>query len=208
MSLWLKTAKDNLFQKSVEKKDFIKALSEFQYINVEDNENSDFTCELCQQPNIRYEYLVKNKINDNTLKVGSECIKKFIGELDKENIYLLDENDNKVTIKRLESDKKEYFKDITLRLMKYYWKNNLTDFKIAILNAIEDNKSITINQAKHLTKVYKFGLDRDERYGTAMRNTIKINMTRKMYKNQYYDLTEKEKDFVKLFMSYSQKEKL
>src|SRR5690625_260874 len=87
---WLAIAKKNLIEKSEEKNDFLQAVKEFVYIDLIDNQEAQSSCELCNQPNIRYEYLVRNKNNGNELLVGSECIKKFVNELDNIDMELLD----------------------------------------------------------------------------------------------------------------------
>ena len=103
---WFENAKNNLFRKSVEQENFTKALSEFIYIDVTDNQDSNSNCELCNQPNIRYEYLVRNKKNQEELLVGSECIKKFVNELQEHGMELLDKNNSIVTENRIDNDKK------------------------------------------------------------------------------------------------------
>lgn len=202
---WLAIAKKNLFEKSEEKNDFLQAVKEFVYIDLIDNQEAQSSCELCNQPNIRYEYLVRNKNNGNELLVGSECIKKFVNELDNINMELLDSNNIVVTEERLESDKKNFFKKITLILINHLWKKNMTEFRSSVINSIENNEALTMNQAKYLKDIYRFGKNRDVRYETAMKNTIKISLKKKTHKYQWKQLKDDEKEFVKLFLSSQQK---
>lgn len=202
---WFTTAKENLLSKSVEKKDFTVAIKEFIYIDLIDNQHAQASCELCNQPNIRYEYLVRNKENNNELLVGSECIKKFVNKLQDIDMELLDSKNSIVTEERLESDKKSFFKKTTLILIKYCWQKNMTEFRSSVIKAIEDNKSLTMNQAKYLKGVYDFGKNRDIRYETAMKNTIKISLKKIEHKYQWKTLNEEEKEFIKKFLNSQQK---
>lgn len=202
---WFENAKNNLFRKSVEQENFTKALSEFIYIDVTDNQDSNSNCELCNQPNIRYEYLVRNKKNQEELLVGSECIKKFVNELQEHGMELLDKNNSIVTENRIDNDKKNFFKNTTLLLIRYFWQKNWTKFRLSLLNTIENNEPLTMNQAKHLKDVYNFGKKRDSRYETAMKNTIKISLKKAEHKYQWKGLNDEDKQFVKMFLSSQQK---
>ena len=108
MNMWYSKARENLLTKSVESQNFKQALSEFKYIGVEDNQTTDKNCELCDHPNIRYEYLVENQINQNTLIVGSRCIEKFIDNLAEDSLYLHDDSGNYVDKKRVSLRKKHH----------------------------------------------------------------------------------------------------
>lgn len=202
---WFENAKNNLLSKSVEQKNFTKALSEFIYIDVTDNQDSNSNCELCNQPNIRYEYLVRNKNNQEELLVGSECIKKFVNELQDHGMELRDKNNSIVTENRIDNDKKNFFKNTTLLLIRYCWQTNWTEFRVSLLNTIENNEPLTMNQVKHLKDVYRFGKNRDKRYETAMKNTIKISLKKAEHKYQWKGLNDEEKQFIKMFLSSQQK---
>ncbi|GAA3721191.1 hypothetical protein GCM10022378_09080 [Salinicoccus jeotgali] len=65
------------------------------------------------------------------------------------------------------SDKKPYLKDVTLRLIQYCWKSNMTDFKSAIIQVIEAGQTLTMNRAKFFKQCPCFWKKRDKRYETA-----------------------------------------
>lgn len=96
---WLERVKVNIFPVSFEQNDVRKALNEWVYHgNMYDVEVAEETCELCDQPHIRYQFEIINIITGNVLQIGSECIKRFnIGVVDqKGNILSTDAARKKV----------------------------------------------------------------------------------------------------------------
>ncbi|MGM0306857.1 hypothetical protein IGL08_002818, partial [Enterococcus sp. AZ082] len=71
---WLEHAKSNLLPLSEDKNNFFKAKKEWIYVGLFDNEEADFDCQLCAHKEIRYEYTIINKMNQNKMIVGSSCI--------------------------------------------------------------------------------------------------------------------------------------
>lgn len=140
--------------------------------------------------------------------VGSKCINKFVEQLEKEKIYLFDEEDKIVTKERIKQDIKNYFKKITLELIEEQWKNHKTDYRNAVINNIENNKALTCNMLKHLEDIYLYGESKNPRYVTAMKNTIKVSFKKNVHKNQYYELNENQRQFVYMFLSSSQRQSL
>lgn len=96
-SIWLERVKANIFPVSEEQINVIRALGEWVYQgNMYDVEIAEETCELCDQPHIRYQFEIINTINSNTLQIGSECINRFkIGVLDDKGVQLSAENAKK-----------------------------------------------------------------------------------------------------------------
>jgi hypothetical protein len=90
---WIERVRRNIFPVSQEKKVLTKALNEWVYYGeMFDLENIDESCELCDHPNIRYQFVIVNTLNGNILLIGSECINRFnIGVIDKNGKIL---NDN------------------------------------------------------------------------------------------------------------------
>ncbi len=85
------TTRNTLLSLSKSKKDYNQAISEWDYFgDFHDNEVSNATCQLCGQTNIRYEFQIVNRNNQNTLLVGSECITKF-------GITVYDDYGNRIT---------------------------------------------------------------------------------------------------------------
>ncbi|MEC1782111.1 hypothetical protein [Schinkia azotoformans] len=99
---WMERVKKNVFPVSNEKYNIRKALEEWIYEgNMFDVEVAEETCELCDQPNIRYQFEIVNSQNDNSLLIGSECITRF-------KISVIDEAGNKLSY---EDAKKKVGKD-------------------------------------------------------------------------------------------------
>jgi hypothetical protein len=75
---WVSKSAKNLLPLSREKQDFQKALKEWVYTgDMYDLETPTEDCELCEHPDIRYQFRIINQLTDNELLVGSECINKF-----------------------------------------------------------------------------------------------------------------------------------
>lgn len=99
---WMERVKKNIFPVSKEKVNIRKALDEWTYEgNMFDVEVADETCELCDQPHIRYQFEIVNSQNDNSLFIGSECITRF-------KISVIDEAGKKLSY---EDAKKKVSKD-------------------------------------------------------------------------------------------------
>ena len=203
---WLSLAKDNLFELSEEKNDFIKATKEFVYIGLEDNEDASYDCELCNHKNIRYEYSIKNILNGNEMIVGSECINKFINSVEEEGSQLLDDLGAVVDNERLLKDKKEYFKCITVDLIENHMWESI--FKQSILRLVEWGESLSPKQAKSLNGVYYHHIKGDDKKESAFKNAIKINLRKHKNQAQLKQLTDRELQFVCMFLSSQQKKKV
>ena len=75
---WAKRTSANILPLSENKHDLKAALHEWSY----DGDMYDLgkpieTCELCDHPDIRYQFKIVNNHNPNVMLVGSECINKF-----------------------------------------------------------------------------------------------------------------------------------
>lgn len=201
MSTWLERAKKNLLPLSREKKNFFKAKTEWIYIGLEDTETAESTCQLCEQENLRYEYTIKNKYNSNEMIVGSSCIEKFIEELSTTENNLLDAEGLIVSKERLKSDKEKYWEKILFKALdeKFYKK----DFEKNITDKIKNRESISIKQAKCLQRLYS-NLNENEK--SAFRKLVKINLRKKKFKNQYYELKfESDLKFINMLLSSQQR---
>jgi hypothetical protein len=79
---WASKAAENLLPLSIERADLAAALREWVYAGtVVDLEAPVETCQLCGHPDLRYQFEIVNRHNDNTLLIGSECIKRFAIEV-------------------------------------------------------------------------------------------------------------------------------
>lgn len=75
---WAQKSAANLLPLSVESAQLTVALREWLYTgDMYDLETPIETCELCEHPDIRYQFKIINRHNGNEMLVGSECINKF-----------------------------------------------------------------------------------------------------------------------------------
>jgi hypothetical protein len=99
---WIERVKKNVLPVSNEKYNTRKALDEWEYEgSMYDVEVADEICELCDQPNIRYQFEIVNVLNNNSLLIGSECIMRF-------KISVIDQSGKKLSF---EEAKKKVTKD-------------------------------------------------------------------------------------------------
>ena len=203
-NVWLENAKRNLFPLSEEKNNFIEATKEWIYRGLEDNNDAEMDCELCEHEHIRYEYTIVNTYNDNELIVGSSCIEKFIEHVEENDSALLDTEGEVVVKERMEKEKHEYWKNLTIEMLEEkLFSAPGNDFKQNIITAVEDGTGLTCNQTKCLKNIYN-NLKDDSIAKTAMRNSIKVRLKKKTHKEQYFRLNESEKQFVRKFLSSAQ----
>ena len=74
---WLKKSEQNLIPLSISN-DFSGALKEWFFTgDVEDHLGELVECEMCEHPELRYHFEIKNRLKENVLWVGSSCIERF-----------------------------------------------------------------------------------------------------------------------------------
>ena len=75
---WAQRAARNILPLSQEKSNLAAALKEWRYEGgFHDLEAPDADCELCDHPDIRYQFEIRNRLTDARLQIGSECINRF-----------------------------------------------------------------------------------------------------------------------------------
>ena len=75
---WAERSAANLLPLSEETSNLKAALHEWVYSGeMYDLTEPIETCELCEHPDIRYQFKIVNTLNGSELLVGSECITKF-----------------------------------------------------------------------------------------------------------------------------------
>jgi hypothetical protein len=75
---WSNRAAANLLPLSFEKADLARALKEWRYTgHFHDLETPSEDCELCDHPDIRYQFEIQNLNTSEALLIGSECINRF-----------------------------------------------------------------------------------------------------------------------------------
>jgi hypothetical protein len=110
---WASRAAANILPLSREKDDLAVALREWRYTgDYHDLETPCEDCELCDHPDIRYQFEIQNLHTANTLLVGSECINRFnIAATDEEGRTL----DADGTRKKLAKDRRKLVDDARRR---------------------------------------------------------------------------------------------
>lgn len=75
---WAQRAARNILPLSRERSDLAAALREWRYEGgFQDLEAPDADCELCDHPDIRYQFEIRNRFTDARLQIGSECVNRF-----------------------------------------------------------------------------------------------------------------------------------
>ncbi|HDR4427065.1 TPA: hypothetical protein QCP92_002667 [Bacillus cereus] len=166
---------------------------------MEDNEYCEAECELCNHEEIRYEYIIKNKLNNNIMVVGSECIKKFTDDF-KTDFY--DIEGNLVSEKRLTKDKKEYLKSILHEALDKRLANSNSDFYKSIAEKIKKDGKLTPKQLKCL---YNFYPTLDDMGKRAFKSVVKVSLKKDKEKKQLTTLSPIDLEFVAQFMTSEQR---
>ena len=98
---WASRSANNLFPLSAEKRDLASALREWLYLgDMYDLGAPCEACELCEHPDIRYQFKIVNRLNGNEMLVGSECINRFSISAADEFGNVLDENQSRRRVNR------------------------------------------------------------------------------------------------------------
>jgi hypothetical protein len=79
---YFKILQKEIFAQSVEKQDWYKAVEEWDFLHKEDSADGKCIC----GHDVKYDYWIENKLNNEVTHVGSCCIIKFMG-YNKELVY-------------------------------------------------------------------------------------------------------------------------
>lgn len=110
---WASRAAKNLLPLSREKSDLARALDEWRYTGeFHDLEEPRETCQLCDHPDIRYQFEIENEHTSEALLIGSECIHRF-------GIVAIDEHGQKLdadaTRKKVDKDRRKLIEEARKR---------------------------------------------------------------------------------------------
>jgi len=110
---WASRAAANLLPLSREQDDLKVALTEWRYAgNFHDLETPSEVCQLCDHPDIRYQFEIENRHTGEDLLIGSECITRFgIAATDEEGRVL----DAAGTIRKVARDRRRLVDDAKKR---------------------------------------------------------------------------------------------
>lgn len=149
---WVSRCAKNLLPLSKENQDFPKALKEWVYTgDMYDLEVPTEDCELCEHPDIRYQFKIINQLTENELLVGSECINKFEIVAIDERGCILSKEESKKKVQRdrqyliTEAKKKKVINALVALSTKE------DDFDIySFISYVQDRGSFTPNQLTFL----------------------------------------------------------
>ncbi len=151
MSSWIENAKRNILPLS-KSRSLKEALTEWIYTgNVFDLEQATEVCQLCDHPNIRYQFEIYNEGTSNELLVGSECIKRFgLKAISDTGILLNREESKKLVDKdRREIEKQAKLKRVINSLLLLSEKETSVDFE-TFIGYLNEHGAFTPNQLKLL----------------------------------------------------------
>jgi len=183
---WAKRSATNIFLLSENKNDLKMAINEWLYEgDMYDLEEPIEICELCDHPDIRYQFKIINKNNPNEMLVGSECINKFqISATDDEgNILNTEESSRKVNRDRRYLIEEARKKRLITTLIKLQQKDESFDIE-SFITYEQDREAFTPNQLSLL--LWQFG-----KYKIEYRPTdFKVIMKRNREKDQFIDMDD------------------
>lgn len=138
---WLEKSKQNLIPLSISN-EFYGALKEWFFTgDVEDHIGTPVECEMCEHPELRYHFEIKNRLKDNVLWVGSSCIERFeeIELFDKDGVRLITEESRKKELKR---HLKKKLEELMLQPLRELWKAypKGSEYRAQIQKAVENYK--------------------------------------------------------------------
>jgi hypothetical protein len=153
MSRWRNKAITNLLKNSKENTDHAIAAKEWEFTGtVIDHLTSNHRCQLCEGENLRYHFEINNKIKqENSLLVGSSCIKKF-------DITVFDESGKEIFgsqkssfLKNIIDQKKQ---ELMLDEVRSLWKVSTLEEKKTIEYCINEYKIKNCFSPNELNKLF------------------------------------------------------
>ncbi|MGE7980421.1 hypothetical protein [Psychrobacillus sp. NPDC093200] len=198
---WIVRVGNNIFPLSEEKFDIRIALSEWRYEGeMYDLEVAEEVCEICGHQNIRYQFEIVNKYNNNTMLIGSECITKFEIPVLNEEGYVLSNREAKRKVnsdrRKLVTEAKE--KHVINSLVRLSALDENFDIESFILY-FKNRKAFTPNQLAIL--IWRL----DKAKVEYNKSNFKLIITRNREKQQLNDMEEWKLKKILPCMSSTQK---
>ena len=198
---YISRCEDNIFPLSEEKNNLDIALREWVYTrDMYDLGEAVENCELCDHPNIRYQFKIRNLHNDNELLVGSECINNFEIKAISDGGYILDADRSQKKVNRdrrhlvAEASKKRLINTL-VELSRKEEKFNINSF----IDYVQDRGAFTPNQLVFLLSM----LNRNNIKYRA--SDFKITIHRNREKDQLKSMPEWKLSRLWLSMASSQR---
>ncbi len=163
---WASRAAENLLPLSREQESLAQALREWRYTGeFHDLEAPVEDCELCDHPDIRYQFEIRNLHTAEALLIGSECIHRFgIAATDEEGRTL----DAAGTRKKVERDRRKLIEEARKRRVikaLVALAHADTEFEIgSFIDYLQKRGSFTPKQLVTIFwRLERFGIDHDPR---------------------------------------------
>lgn len=193
MDNWLQKSKENLFKLSNEKNNFKKALGEWKLQSYEIDNTLEEDCGLCNYQGLKYLYYIKNEINQNTMIVGSQCIKKFMAQ----NLYFYTRDNQKIDIDYLNDTKKQLLKDQMMEIIynKPFF-NKAGQFNDDLKDIVTKAENGDILTIKQFAMFQYMGLSNSEKEDLKIilnQSIFKIKKYSKKMQEQFDELSNKGK---------------
>lgn len=185
MNPYMQRVAATIFPKSEEKHNIKKALDEWYHTDeMIDTETADKVCELCGQHHLRYQFEIANKLNQNSLWIGSECIIRFHITVQNEYGVALSQDDanKKIKINKAKLIAEAKIKSVTSSLEALALVDNEFDIK-SFKKYYSENEKFTPKQA--VTLIWRFK-EHNIAYNPAH---FKVTMQGK-YKNDLLNLKD------------------
>lgn len=180
------------------------------------NFNQNSICNLCGKKHLKFEYFIQNKITDNEMLIGSDCINLFF---DKVNAIQIKANNELLIIKKSELRQHldrlfrlKIIKEIeNIELVSNFEKSFYPD----ILEYLKDGKDMSPSQGMNLMRLVSEKIDNDGDFLKRVGSIVKINLRKQRNINQLSEMMRDEiimlagnGKYLKYILSKEQKEKI
>ncbi|RRQ24825.1 hypothetical protein D5687_01365 [Guyparkeria sp. SCN-R1] len=147
--------------------------------NVEDHEDSEEVCQLCDQEQLRYHFEIENRNTGGRLWVGSSCILKFDVQVFEDGELL----DQGMARKKLESIKNKMRLDSCIRALELVSQKESNGILSNALKYYQKNKYLTPKQAfVVLWRLKEHSIDHSASF-------FKVSLKRNKYKDDLRDMS-------------------
>ena len=201
---WIGRSKETLTQYSVNKQNFRAMLNEWFYNGESyDLEEPCEACELCGYREIRYQFTIQNRVNNNELLVGSECITRFdLSGIGENGEYIAPQQ----TQKRVQRDRQRLIKEARLkRVLNCLIQLSYKAPKLEMEKTIEKFQDRGVFSPKHVMFIF---WKLDESKVTYDPKDFKVSLRRNREKDQMEELKDWQLQKLKPCLTLAQRKNL
>lgn len=201
---WIGRSKETLTQYSVNKQNFRAMLNEWFYNGESyDLEEPCEACELCGYREIRYQFTIQNRLNNNELLVGSECITRFdLSGIGENGEYIAPQQ----TQKRVHRDRQRLIKEARLkRVLNCLIRLSYKAPQLEMEKTIEKFQDRGVFSPKHVLFIF---WKLDEAKVTYDPRDFKVSLRRSREKDQMEEMKDWQLKKLKLCLTSAQKQML